>query len=60
MQVVSFDAAAGDTNEEPLIISPCMRALVKIAGISFQKTKRLTRIDKRVSLKFYLVIISIS
>lgn len=46
-QIVSFDAAAADENDDPLITSPCMRALVKIAGVNFQKKQKLTKIDRR-------------
>ncbi|KAK9745054.1 Cytosine specific DNA methyltransferase replication foci domain [Popillia japonica] len=45
-QVVSFDAAAGDDNDEALIAIPCMRALVKIAGVNFHKKQKPQRISR--------------
>jgi DNA (cytosine-5)-methyltransferase 1 len=35
-QVLSFDNTAG-ANEDLLITSPCMRALVKLSGVTFGK-----------------------
>jgi DNA (cytosine-5)-methyltransferase 1 len=35
-QVLSFDNSAGDV-EDLLITSPCMRALVKMSGVTFSK-----------------------
>ncbi|XP_017781710.1 PREDICTED: DNA (cytosine-5)-methyltransferase PliMCI-like [Nicrophorus vespilloides] len=46
-QVVSFDQAADEGNEEkPLITAPCMRDLVKIAGVTFRKRKGFRKLDK--------------
>lgn len=35
-QVQSFDAAA-DSPDNPMVTTPCMRALVKLAGVTFGK-----------------------
>lgn len=48
-QVVSFDAAA-DGDERPLITTPCMRALVKIAGVTFQKRQKMKKFDNKVTM----------
>lgn len=46
-QVLSIDANASD-EEGLLITAPCMRALVKMAGVSFQKRYKIRGIDAKV------------
>ncbi|XP_044757853.1 DNA (cytosine-5)-methyltransferase PliMCI-like [Coccinella septempunctata] len=52
-QVVGFDAsAATDNMEKPLISLPCMRSLVKMAGVVFSGKKSMKkREDKTVEVK---------
>ena len=35
-QVESYDEA-GDTDEQPIIVTPCMRDLIKLAGVTLGK-----------------------
>lgn len=44
-QVMSLDAQDED-EERPLITAPCMRALVKMAGVNFQKRYKMRRTEK--------------
>nr|XP_022900238.1 DNA (cytosine-5)-methyltransferase PliMCI-like [Onthophagus taurus] len=45
--VVSFDSSADNDAEDLLITTPCMRALVKIAGVTFQKSKKNPKASSR-------------
>lgn len=46
-QVESYDEA-GDSDEQPIIVTPCMRDLIKLAGVTLGK-----RYDQAYAL-FYL------
>lgn len=46
-QVVSFDAASTDPDERPLIATPCMRDLVKMAGVTFKKSQKMPKIGSK-------------
>ncbi|KAL3272241.1 hypothetical protein HHI36_022724 [Cryptolaemus montrouzieri] len=47
-QVVSFDSAAATDNiERPLITIPCMRSLVKLAGVVFTNKKHMRRRENK-------------
>lgn len=43
-QVASIDSS-GDDDENLLITAPCMRALVKMAGVTFQKRRKMRAMD---------------
>ena len=45
-QVLSFDNSGG-ANEDLLITSPCMRALVKLSGVTFGKRIAMRRADRK-------------
>lgn len=48
-QVVNYDKAADD-DEKPLISLPCMRSLVKISGVTFEKRKRQRKTETKVHI----------
>ncbi|XP_018573692.1 DNA (cytosine-5)-methyltransferase 1 [Anoplophora glabripennis] len=45
-QVVNYDALSTD-DEKPLISLPCMRSLVKMAGVTFQKGKKMRKAENK-------------
>ncbi|KAG8247308.1 DNA (cytosine-5)-methyltransferase 1, partial [Homalodisca vitripennis] len=45
-QVLSFDTGA-DNTDDLLITSPCMRALVKLAGVTFGQRRAMRRSEKK-------------
>ncbi|KAJ8922234.1 hypothetical protein NQ315_004171 [Exocentrus adspersus] len=45
-QVVNFDSLSTD-DERPLISLPCMRSLVKMAGVTFQKRKKMRKAERK-------------
>lgn len=49
---MNFDANAPDDEERPLITAPCMRALVKMAGVSFKQRKGMRKLENKVSIRF--------
>ena len=48
LQVESYDRF-GDPDEDELLVAPCMRALIKLAGVTLGK--RLVAITESVELK---------
>ena len=48
LQVESYDRF-GDPDEDELLVAPCMRALIKLAGVTLGK--RLVAITESVQLK---------
>lgn len=44
-QVMSVDAEIND-GERLLITAPCMRTLVKLTGVNFQKVQKIRRVNK--------------
>lgn len=45
--MVSFDSDISE-DDKPLITLPCMRTLVKMAGVTFQKRKKISRTENKV------------
>ncbi|KAJ8965257.1 hypothetical protein NQ314_004269 [Rhamnusium bicolor] len=45
-QVVNYDNVSPD-DEKPLISLPCMRSLVNIAGVTFQKRKKIRKAESK-------------
>jgi len=48
LQVESYDRF-GDPDEDELLVAPCMRALIKLAGVTLGK--RLVAVTESVKLK---------
>ena len=48
LQVESYDRF-GDPDEDELLVAPCMRALIKLAGVTLGK--RLVAVTESVELK---------
>lgn len=56
-QVESYDQY-GDPDEQLLLVTPCMRALIKLAGVTLGKrraARKLARADKKKSTKQSMV-----
>jgi len=47
-QVESYDEA-GDSDEQPIIVTPCMRDLIKLAGVTLGKRCSHTHTHTRLS-----------
>ncbi|KAG5878342.1 hypothetical protein JTB14_023695 [Gonioctena quinquepunctata] len=47
-QVLNYDSAYVENDEKPLISLPCMRSLVKIAGVTFQKRKQIRKTESKL------------
>ncbi|KAJ8934705.1 hypothetical protein NQ318_008503 [Aromia moschata] len=45
-QVVNYDRVSAD-DEKPLISLPCMRSLVNMAGVTFQKRKKMRKAENK-------------
>lgn len=53
-QVESYDEA-GDSDEQPIIVTPCMRDLIKLAGVTLGKRYR----EKMIGLWFVFLLDSV-
>ena len=49
-RVYYFDAA-GDEDDEPLLVRPCMRTLIQLSGITLGKKRATRKMDKRRKMK---------
>ena len=52
----------GDDDEEPTLVTPCMRALIKLAGVTLGKRRaaRMAAREKKKAQKHTMVCISLS
>ena len=52
----------GDDDEEPTLVTPCMRALIKLAGVTLGKRRaaRMAAREKKKAEKHTMVCISLS